>query len=91
MLVFSSSWIHDYFSQHPKFKLLGIVNESEMLLVYASWFKYWASTSKNFESRALAKLFLELLNDEIASQSFRHFLSQRKWDVDMIVAVQKRE
>jgi len=91
MLVFSSSWIHDYFSKHSDFKLLGIVNESEIMTYHESWFKYWASTSKNYETRALAKLFLELLNDENMNQSFNEFLSLKKWGMEMIVAVQKKD
>lgn len=89
MMVLSSTWIKDYFSDHPKFKLVDTVNESEMLLVYESWFKYWGSTSKNFESRALAKLFLEILRDDNMNQTFKELLSRKKWGVEVIVAVQK--
>ncbi|MFH1441050.1 MAG: class I SAM-dependent methyltransferase [Candidatus Omnitrophota bacterium] len=90
LLVFSKSWMYSFFNDHPNFELIGITSTTEALLRYKSWFKYFASTSKNFESRAQAKLFLEILNDDCMRESFKDLLARKNWGMEMIVAVKKK-
>lgn len=90
VLVFSRSWMEAFFKVHPDFELIGIASASEALLRYKTWFEYLAWTSKNFESRAQAKLFLEILNDDQMNESFKDLLSRKNWGMEMIVAVKKK-
>jgi len=90
LLVFFKSWMRKFFSQHAMFELIGIASESEVFLVYESWFKYWSTASKNFENCASAKLFLEILRDKQMNKLFKKLLSRKNWGMEMIVTVKKK-
>ncbi len=90
LLVFTKSWFDNFFAKDSRFELVGFETESEMLTEYESWFKYFAQTSKNFESKAQATIFLEMLRDETMSNNFKELLSKKKWGMEMIVAVRKK-
>lgn len=89
-LVFSKSWMNYYFKDNKQFKILKIENESAMLEIYESWFSYWMTTSKHFESRETANFMLELLREQNASKAFHDFIKKKEWGTDMIVALQKK-
>jgi len=90
LLVFSESWMRKYFSNHPQFEIVEIFGESEIFINFEAWFKYWMVTSKNFQSRALAKLFLELLRDKKINKTLKDFFQKKLWGMSMIVVIRKK-
>jgi len=89
-LVFSKSWKNYYFTNNDQFKILKIENESAMMEVFENWFGYWKDTSREFQSRATAKLLLEILRDEDAHREFSKVVKKNEWGAEMIVALQKK-
>jgi len=92
LLIFSETWVRKYFADHPQFELVDILGETEIFLEsdYEPWFKYWASTSKTFESRALAKIFLEMLRDKKINKMLKGFFEKKHWGTSMIIIIKKR-
>ncbi len=91
MLVFSTTWLELYFSKHPDFDLVETVNESAIMPQYGGWFRYWETTSRNFETRAMARLFHELLEDDTTRDALSGFLDRKKWGLEVVVAVRKKK
>ena len=91
LLVFPKSWLINYFSKHPGFELIGIRNETEFLIDHTAWFKYWATTSRNFQTKSLAQLFKAMLDDPKLKQEIKQFVDQNNLGISMAVAIRKNK
>lgn len=89
-LVFSTSWMHYFFDNHKQFKILKIENESTQLETYETWYNYYKSTSKHFESNAAANLLLEIWRDSDANKAVRNLIKKKGWGMEMVTALQKK-